>query len=229
VKPNIAWDRRPEQAATTNPAVVAALVELCYKAGAKNVKVGDHPCNEITKTYPRSGIEQAAKEAGAEVVYIDPSRFRETEIGGKGLKSIPVYTEITDCDLVINVPIAKHHSATTVTLCMKNYMGVVDNRAKFHQDLPTTITDISLFMKPRLCVLDAIRLLTANGPTGGNLADVKRADTVVAGTDIVALDAFGASLLGYNPQEIGTIVSGHNAGLGQIDYKKLRYKEIALA
>lgn len=229
VKPNMAWDRTPEQAANTNPDVVKTLVRLCFEAGAGRVKVGDNPCNDADKAYPNSGIEAAAKAAGADIVYLDRSRFRDMEIGGPTLKNSPVYPEIIECDLVINVPVVKHHSATTVTLCMKNYMGVVENRRRFHQDLPGCIRDITAFMKPRLCVLDAIRILTANGPTGGRLEDVKRLNTLAAGTDIVALDAFGSELLGHKAADIATVVAGHEAGLGEIDYRKLNPRELEVA
>jgi len=229
VKPNIGWDRVPEQAANTHPGVVKALVRLCYEAGAGKVKVGDNPCNDVRKSYGNSGIEAAAKEAGAEVVYLDRNRFREMEIGGKRLSSIPVYPDIYESDLVISVPVAKHHSSTRVTLCMKNYMGVVENRKKFHQDLPYCIADLTRFMKPRISVLDATRILMDHGPTGGDLNDVKILRTVAAGTDIVALDAFGAELLGNNPEHIGTIRVGAEYGLGVIQYKTLNPKEVTAA
>ncbi len=226
IKPNMAWDRTPEQAANTNPNIVATLVRLCLDSGAKQVKVGDFPCNEATKSYPRSGIEAAAQAAGAEVVYLDPNRFREVALGGSRLDKWPVYPEIVESDLVINVPIAKHHSISTVTLGMKNFMGVVDKRNKLHQDLPTCLCDLTRFMNPRLCVLDAVRILTAHGPTGGDLADVQRKDTVVASTDIVAMDAFGAELLGHEPKNIATVAAGDAAGLGTMNYRSLSPVEI---
>jgi uncharacterized protein (DUF362 family) len=229
VKPNIGWDRSPEQAANTNPDVTAALVRMCLDAGARQVKVGDYTCSDPHRSYANSGIEAAAKEAGAEVIHIDPNRFRDAKIGGERLKTTPVYPEIVDCDLVISVPIVKHHGSTKVSLCMKNYMGVVGNRRIFHQDLPSCIRDITAYMKPRLSVLDGIRMLTAHGPTGGDLADVERGDTVAAGVDIVALDALGAEMLGMDPQRIGTITAGAEAGLGVADYKTLKFKEFQAA
>lgn len=227
IKPNIAWDRRPEQAANTNPVLVATLTKLCLGAGAKKVKVGDRPCNEAKKTYPRSGIEAAVREAGGEIVYLDMNRFKDYEVGGKRLRKWPLYPEIIESDLVINVPIVKHHNIPQATLCMKNYMGVAGGkRAQWHQDLATCLADITAFMKPRLSVLDATRIMTRNGPTGGSLADVKRMDTVAAGTDVVALDAFGAELLGHKPEDIKTVTAGQQAGLGQMDYRKLALREI---
>jgi len=229
IKPNIGWNRRPEQAANTNPDVVSTLARLCFDAGAKKVKVGDYPCNDPRESYENSGIGPAARRVGADPVYLEKSRFRKMKIAGNRLNEHPVYPEIVECDLVINVPVAKHHSATTVTLCMKNYMGVVENRRAFHQDLPTTIADITRFMKPRLCVLDATRILTAHGPTGGDIKDVKNLNIVAAGIDIVALDAFGSELLGHKPETIGTIKMGEQYGLGKIDYRKLNLKEETLS
>jgi len=229
IKPNIAWDRTREQAANTNPDVVATLVRLCLDAGAKRVKVGDNPCDLAQKTYVTSGIAEAAKKAGAEIVYLDRERFREVQIKGERLKTIPIYPEIMEADLVINVPIAKHHRLATATLCMKNYMGVVEKRQLFHQDIPTSLADITRFMKPRLCILDCTRILLANGPKGGRLEDVEAKWTLAAGTDIVALDAFGAEMLRRKPAEIGSIKKGVEVGLGTMDYRSLKPKEITLS
>lgn len=229
IKPNIGWDRTPELAANTNPDVVATLVRLCYEAGAKKVKVGDNPCDLPPKTYASSGIADAAKQAGAEVVFLDRERFRETDIKGERVKSIPVYPELVESDVVINVPIAKHHVLATVTVCMKNYMGVIENRRLFHQDIPTCLADITRFMRPTFCILDCTRILLNHGPKGGNPDDVAVKLTIAAGTDIVALDAFGAEILGRKPDRIGSIVKGQQAGLGTLDYRSLQPKEIALS
>ena len=227
VKPNMAWNNGPEFAANTNPDVVATLIRLCFDAGAKQVKVGDKTVHEAQKSYLASGIEAAAKAAGAEVVYLDDNRVREVELKGKCLDKWAVFPEIIESDLVINVPIAKHHSLSKVTLCMKNYMGVIGGeRGQWHQDLSTCLCDITAFMKPRLCVLDAIRVLTANGPTGGSLDDVKRLDTLAASTNIVALDAFGAELMGHKPDDIPLIAAAVAAGLGTADYRTIPLREL---
>jgi uncharacterized protein (DUF362 family) len=230
IKPNMGWNRTPELGANTNPHVVSALARLCFEAGAKKVKIGDNTCHNAKQCYPRSGIAAAAKDAGAEIVYLDERRFREVDLKGKRLTTWPVYPEIIEADLVINVPIVKHHGLSRVSLCMKNYMGIVGGqRNAWHQDLPTCLVDITAYMKPRLCVLDAVRVLTNHGPQGGNTADVKRLDTVAAGTDIVALDAFGAELLGHEPGTIETVRAGHEAGLGEIDYRKLSLREVVVS
>jgi len=230
VKPNMAWDRTPEFAANTNPDVVATLVRLCLEAGAKTVKVGDKTCNEDKKAYPASGIEAAVKAVEGEIVYLDDSRFKEMAINGQRLDKWMVYPDIVESDLVINVPIVKTHSIPKITVCLKNYMGVVGGqRGQWHQDLATCLCDITRFMKPQISVVDAIRILTGNGPTGGNIADVKWVGTIAAGTDVVALDAFGAEVLGLKPEDIKTVAAGEKAGLGQMDYRKLALREIEVA
>lgn len=229
IKPNMAWDRVPETAANTNPDVIATLVRLCLNAGAKTVKVGDFTCNEASRAYPNSGIEAAAKEAGAQVVYIDENRFRDVDLKGQRLQKWPLYPEIIECDLVINVPVAKVHGVSKATVCMKNYMGVVGgNRNAWHQSLSACLCDITAYMKPKISVVDAVRILTANGPTGGNLADVKQMNMVAAGTDIVALDSWAVTLLGLKPEEVEHVVAAEHAGLGITDYASIA-REVEVA
>jgi uncharacterized protein (DUF362 family) len=229
IKPNIGWDRTPEQAANTNPDVVATIIRLCLDAGAKKIKVGDNTCNATDKSYHASGITAVAKSLGAELVFLDKSRAKKMDIKGEKIKETPLFPEIIETDLVINIPIVKHHVLATVTACMKNYMGVIVDRQSFHQDLPTCIADLTRFMKPRICILDAVRILTAHGPTGGDLADVQTPLTVAAGTDIVALDAFGVELLGHKPDAIGTVAKGAKAGLGTLDYRSLPLREMSVS
>ena len=227
VKPNIGWDRRPEQAATTNPDVVATVVQMCFQAGAKKVLVSDNPCNEARNTFPRSGIQQAAEKAGAQVFFLDERKFRKMAVNGKVLKEWQIYQDVVEADRLINVAIVKSHNLSKATLGMKNLMGVTGGaRNRFHQDIDNTLVDLATFLKPQLTVLDAIRILAANGPTGGNLADVKRKDTIVAGVDQVAVDALGATLLGLKPEDIGHIVQGNARGLGTINFNSLSPRKL---
>src|ERR1019366_3837818 len=156
--------RRQEQAATTNPDVVATLVEMCFQAGAKKVLVSDNPCNEARNTFPRSGIQQAAEKAGAQVFFLDERKFRKMAINGKVLKEWQIYQDVVEADRLINVAIVKNHNLSKATLGMKNLMGVTGGaRNRFHQDIDNTLVDLAVFLKPQLTVLDAIRVLTANG------------------------------------------------------------------
>jgi len=229
IKPNIGWNRRPEQAATTNPDVVATLVELCYQAGAKKVIVSDNSCNPAPASFARSGIQQAAAKAGADSFIMDERKFRQVALKGKVLQRWEVYADVLGVNKLINVPIVKHHGLCKATLGMKNLMGAVGGeRSRLHQDLGNTVADLAAFFRPALVVLDGIRVLTANGPVGGNLADVARRDTVAAGVDQVAVDAFGATLLGLKPQEIGYIVEAHNRRLGTLDFESLKPRRIEI-
>ncbi len=227
IKPNIGWDRTPEQAGNTNPDVVAAVVKLCFEAGAKKVKVFDRPVNDPRRCYVQSGIAPAVSALGAEAEYMDERKFRDMTLGGQALKSWPLYTDIFEVDKVINIPIAKHHGLAKLTLSMKNWMGVMGgSRRQIHQKLDESLVDLSMKIKPTLTILDAVRILTANGPQGGSLADVKKFDTVVVGIDPVAIDSYGATLFGIKGSDLGYVTLGHKLGLGQMDLNKLRIKNI---
>lgn len=229
LKPNIGWDRTPEYAANTNPEVVAAVARLCLEAGAKKVTVFDRPCVDARRSYKQSGIADAARAAGAEVVFMDDRKFRFMSLAGYALKSWPLYRDVFEADKVINLPIAKVHGLSTVTLGMKNWMGIMGgNRGELHRKLDESLVDVSMKIKPALTILDAVRILTRNGPQGGDLNDVRRLNTVVAGIDQVAVDAYGASLFGLKPSSVGHIAAAHRAGLGKIDLKQVNIKKIAL-
>ena len=229
VKPNIGWDRTPEYAANTNPEIVAAVVRLCLQAGAKQVKVFDHPVADARRTYRQSGIAAAATAAGGEVSFTDDRKFKEMKIGGEILKSWPLYTEAVEADKLINIPIAKVHGTSGLTLGMKNLMGVMGGwRGRIHQRIDESLADLSTFLKPSLVILDAVRILTANGPQGGNLSDVKKLDLVIAGADPIAVDAFGATLFGLKPADLGFVRIGQERGLGTLHLDKLQIRKIDL-
>ncbi|MFQ6069360.1 MAG: DUF362 domain-containing protein [Candidatus Aminicenantales bacterium] len=226
IKPNIGWDRTPEQGACTNPEVVKALVELSFEAGARQVKVMDNPCNQAKRTYVRSGIASAAKQAGAKVPFASDYRLKKIQLNGEWLKEWLVYTDFLEADKIINVPIAKTHSLSRVTLGMKNWLGALGgNRNQLHQKLDQAMVDLAAFFKPCLTVLDAYRVLVRNGPQGGRLSDVELHKTVIAGIDYVAVDAAGTSFFRISPQDLPFLRLAHERGHGEIDLKKLRLEK----
>ncbi len=230
VKPNIGWDRRPEQAADTNPEVVAEVVRLCYEAGAKEVRVFDRTCNRARRCYLRSGIQKAAKAAGAKVSYCHESKFKDVAIpGGEMLKSWPFYKDALEADVFINVPIAKHHAMAGLTIGLKNIMGVIGgDRGKIHNHFPVKLADLNLVLKPQLTIVDAYRILVANGPQGGNLRDVRMPKIVLASVDRVAADAYAATLFGKKGADLPYLVEAHKRGFGEIDLAKVAVKEVDL-
>ncbi|MCE5195145.1 MAG: DUF362 domain-containing protein [Nitrospiraceae bacterium] len=227
VKPNIAWDRLPEHAANTNPEVVATVIQMCFEAGAKKVKVFDRPVNDPRRCYVQSGIGDASKKAGAEVSFVDERKFKEITIKGNALKSWPLYTEILEADKIINIPIAKHHGLSKLTMSMKNWMGVMGGRrSSIHQRIDESLADLGIIIKPTLTILDAVRILTGNGPQGGDIADVKKLDTVIVGVDQVAVDSYGATLFGMKGSDLGYLKIADKMGLGRTDIERLMIKKI---
>jgi len=223
IKPNIAWDRTPEQAANTNPELVAEVVRQCREAGAKRVVVTDVSCNEPRRCFQRSGIQAAAQAAGAEVILPDPELFLEVDLGGVVLKNWPVFKPFLEADKILNLPIAKHHILTGATLGMKNWYGILGGqRNRLHQQIHQSLADLASFMLPTLTIMDCYRVLLRNGPTGGNIEDVALKKTVIAGTDPVAIDAWVAkSYWNLDPERLPYLEMAANRGLGTVDFEKL--------
>ena len=227
IKPNIGWNRLPEQAANTNPDVVAEVVRLVIAAGASKVWVTDVSVNTAEQCFARSGIEKAAKAAGATVVRPHATAFREVNVAGRLLQVGDVLFPFVEADRIVNVPLVKQHGLSGATMALKNWYGVLGGqRVKLHQNIHLSIVDLALMVKPTLTIMDATRILLANGPTGGSLADVKQMDTIAVSTDEVALDAFGAGLLGLAPNDLGFIVEGMKAGLGTPQWQSLKTVEL---
>lgn len=226
LKPNIAWDRTPEQAANTNPEVVAEMVRQCWQAGAKRVIVTDVSCNEPRRCFQRSGIQAAARAEGAEVILPDPELFREVDMGGVVLKSWPVFKAFLEADKIFNLPIAKHHGLVGVTLGMKNWYGILGGeRNRLHQQIHQSLVDLANFMLPTLTLMDCYRVLLRNGPTGGNPEDVAVKKTMVAGTDPVAIDAYVAKAYwDLDPEHLPYLQMAAARGLGTLDFAALSAK-----
>ncbi|MCX7681176.1 MAG: DUF362 domain-containing protein [Anaerolineae bacterium] len=230
VKPNICNAYHgPEYASTTNPEVVAAIVALCLEAGARRVRVMDFPFGGTAQNaYRTSGIAEAVEAVGGQMEVMSDLKYRAIEIpNAQALKKTEVYGDILDTDVLINVPIAKHHSMARLTLGLKNLMGTVKDRGAFHaRGLPQSIVDLATVVRPHLTVVDAIRILVANGPTGGDLNDVKQMNTVIASADTVAADAYAATLFGLSGADVAYIRIANERGLGVMDLNAIQIAEI---
>lgn len=236
VKPNIGWDKVPELAGNTNPELVATIIKECFAAGAKEVVVFDHSCDDWRKCYKNSGIEEAAKAAGAKVMPAhEESYYREISLPkGKSMKTAKVHTAILDCDVWINVPILKNHGGAKMTISMKNHMGIVWDRGFFHRnDLQQCIADICTIHKPAvLNVVDAYRIMKTNGPRGKSEADVVTTKSLFVSTDIVAVDTAATKFFNQiekMPLEVvGHLAKGEELKVGTMDIDKLKVKRIKM-
>jgi uncharacterized protein (DUF362 family) len=219
IKPNICVAYNTyEYAATTNPWVVGALVKLCLEAGASKVQVMDFPFGgSAADAYQISGIGEQVELAGGEMVQMSSFKFKQTKIeNALSLKKTNIYEDALTTDVLIDVPIAKNHGMATLTLGMKNLMGLIEDRGAIHADFGKRLTDLAGVIRPDLTVIDAVRILTANGPTGGSLEDVRQLDTVIVSPDIVAADSFAATLFGLAPLDLDYVRVGAGQGLGKL-------------
>lgn len=232
VKPNIGWDRTPEYAANTNPLLVRQIVKHCFQAGASEVYVFDHTCDNWVNCYKNSGIEKAAKDAGAKIVPGNSETYyQEVSIpGAKILKTAKIHQIILETDVFINVPVLKDHSSTRMTGCLKNMMGNVWDRGFWHKNnLDQCIADYATYLKkPALNVIDCYDVMTKNGPQGVSKEDVVNMQSLIITTDWVAGDAAAAKMLGINPSDISYIPIAHAMGIGNMNLESLNIKKIKM-
>lgn len=231
VKPNIGWDVVPERAANTNPLLVNRIIKHCLDAGAKDVYVFDHTCDNWNSCYSNSGIERSVKDAGGKIVPGNSEKYyQHVSISkGKKLKESKVHELILECDVFINVPVLKSHNSTDLTISMKNLMGIVWDRGYWHRnDLNQCIADFPSFKRPDLNIVDAYSVMMKNGPRGISRSDVVTMKSQIISTDIVAADAAAAKLFGSDPQNIEYIKFASDMKIGEMDLSKLNIDRIIL-
>jgi uncharacterized protein (DUF362 family) len=230
IKPNIGWDEPPEHASNTNPDLVASLVRSCLDAGAKTVKVFDRTCNNPLRCYTNSGVEEKAKASGADVLHVRDTGFVRKAVGGELVKDWPIFREYLDADKTINVPIAKHHSLSRVTLGMKNLMGVMGgNRGEIHNDFTRKITDIDRAILPTLTIVDGYRILTKGGPRNKNLENVQTKRTLVMSPCMITADYVALDLFGLGLDDVDHLSHAVEQGLARYDVRSLNLQKVKLA
>jgi len=229
VKPNLSWARRPELAATTNPIVLEAVVELCLEAGAKKVRIADNTINPARRCFAVTGANMVAEKTGAELVYPRKSMMRDRNLRGHRLTEWPVFVPVIEADKLINMPVAKHHNLSGLSLGMKNWIGAVaGRRGALHQDIHQVIVDLAQYFKPTLTLIDAIRIMVRNGPSGGRQSDVSIRNRLILSSDQVAADARAAGLFDVSPESVGFIRLGQKWGLGTSDFDSLDQRRVTL-
>jgi uncharacterized protein (DUF362 family) len=228
IKPNISWARSPKMAATTNPAVLQAVIELCQEAGAKKVRIADNTIDNAKFCFSVSGAADVAKRTGAELINPDSALMREMKLQGDRIDVWPIYLPIVEADKVINLPVAKDHILSSLTLGMKNWFGAIGGRrGSLHAEIHPNIVDLAQFFKPAVTLIDSTRIMTRNGPSGGSTSDVVTKNTLILSDDPVAADGKAALLFGKEPQKIGHIKLARKRGLGTYDFSKLLQKKVS--
>jgi uncharacterized protein (DUF362 family) len=229
IKPNLSWARRPELAATTNPEVLQAVVELCQEAGAKKVRIADNTIHDARRCFALSGAAAVAKNTGADLIHPRSSLMKNMRLKGKRLDIWPVFVPLVEADVLINLPVAKHHSLSRLTVGMKNWLGGVGgNRYALHQDIHQSIVDLAKFFQPTVTLIDAVRIMTRNGPSGGSTSYVTGKNTLILSDDPVAGDARAALLFSQRPQHLGFIRLAQKQGLGTFDFQTLAQQKVVL-
>ena len=229
LKPNVAFDRPPALAATTHPDSLRAVAQLVLEAGARKVIVADNPINSPAGCFLKSGLEAVAKELDLELIYPEQGAFTHLQLEGEILRHWPLFHRpFEQADKVIGIAPCKDHNLCSASMTMKNWYGLLGGRRnQFHQHIHSIISDFALMMKPTLVVLDGMHVLQSNGPTGGRLSDVKEMGTVVAGTDMVAVDSYGyTQLLERDLANLDYLHKAHARGLGNINWKESSWKEV---
>ena len=229
IKPNLSWARRPELAATTHPQVLQAVIELCQDAGAKRVRIADNTIHDARQCFALTGAGIVAKNTGSDLIYPRSSLMRKMKLKGNRLDIWPVFKPLIEADVLINLPIAKHHSLSGLTLGMKNWIGAVaGSRWSLHQDINQSIVDLANFFQPTVTLIDAIRIMTQNGPSGGSTSYVSVKNTLILSDEPVAADAKAALLFNRKPQDLGFIRMAQQQGLGTYDFRKLEQQKVVL-
>jgi len=229
VKPNISWARAPNLAASTNPEVLEAVIHLAFNAGAKKVRIADNTIHNAERCFALTGAGMVAKKTGADLIHPRSSLMRDMKMQGHRLDIWPVFVPLIEADKVINLPVAKVHGLCELTLGMKNWIGGVGGRRNaLHQDIHQSIVDLARFFRPTVTLIDAIRIMVKNGPSGGSEADVAAMNRLILSNDAVAADARAAGLFHVAPASVGYMVLAEKQGLGSLDMSAVTLKEVIL-
>jgi len=232
LKPNIAFASSPDLGATTHPEIVSTMITLCLKAGASEVAVLDNPINDPAGCYLLSGIDEAVKKAGGTILLPSNDLFENFTLkNGKLISNWPIlYKPLKNATKVIGLAPIKNHHRSGASMSLKNWYGLLGGRRNiFHQDINTIITELAVMIKPTLVILDGFSVMMTNGPTGGATSDLKEKNTIIASTNQVAADAYGATLLNMKPDDLPYLALAEKAGAGTLDYKSLKplfYNEV---
>lgn len=224
LKPNMGFPTPPAQRATTSPALVAAVAREVLGCGASRVLVLDNPTRRPEACLKTVGIPEAVRDLDVHVFLpTSESMFVETPVPkGKSLRSTRILKEALRADVHIALPIAKSHNAAGFSGCLKGMMGLILDRESFHAryDLNQAIADLNTVLRADLILLDGLQVMSTDGPAGPG--ELVTCNTLLAGTDPVAVDAAGVALAPLyrrriKPRQIKHLKKAAAMGLGTLD------------
>ncbi len=230
LKPNMSFARTPEVGATTHPLVVATVAQACIDSGADRVLILDHTLQRPELCLERSGIPLACKNIKNVHVFAlqDKKFYSEIKVPrGKVLDKVHIMKEVLSADVLINLPTAKSHSTTGVSLGIKGLMGLIWDRESFHSqfNINQGLADLLTVIRPTLTILDATRALVTGGP--GGPGEVHKPNLIIAGIDPVAVDSFAVTVApwygkNFKGRQVEHLLVAYQRGLGKIDIDQLK-------
>ncbi len=230
LKVNAAWARLPEEGANTHPILVDEFIKGCRASGIGSIVVPENPCARAEQSFKRSGILDAVEKNQAKMIALKGDDFTSVELpGAKNLKTAKVGRQFLEADAVVNMPVAKHHGGATLTICMKNWMGAVQDRGFWHRnDLHQCIADFSTFMKPRWSIVDATRIMKSRGPQGPS-RDMEEPNLLIVSRDPVAADTVTATLFHDAPiAKVKYLSIARAMKIGETDIAKINIHKLSV-
>ncbi len=222
LKPNILAASPPESAVTTHPLVVASMCEFVLQAGGKPL-VGDgagisRP-GATSKALKVSGIEEAARKAGAEVVNFETAGFTLVDVPDPlQFDKLYVANPVLEADVVISLPKLKTHELTYYTGAVKNFFGVLPLKCRKEAHLlgkrdlfGEAVADVYSVVRPDFAVMDGVIGMEGNGPSHGKPIN---SGVILASQDCVSLDIVAAEMIGFDPLKIPTTAGVMKKGFG---------------
>jgi len=225
VKINASWERRPEQGANTHPDLVEGFLTGYRNLGIQEVVLADFPCGGgPERTFTLSGIQDVANRRKATLIGLKPGSEDFTDVtlpGAVQLKKARAAKVFLQADAVLNMPVAKSHHSSTVTISCKNWMGAVENRMYFHAtNLHQCIADSCTLFKPAWTLIDATRVMMTGGPQGPS-ENMKYPNMIILSKDQVAADFYTAELLVKDPLMVPHLKIAKAMGLGETDKARM--------
>ncbi len=234
LKPNLCLPNTSDMGTTSSLSLMDALCSYLVENKVKKVIIADHTLKKAEDFADQELLKLADKYPAVKFILANEQRYYTPQtVEGKVLKSTELLKILGRVDLFINIPTAKHHAATQVSLSVKNLMGVIWDRAVFHTDLDMDLAlgDLAATVKPHLNIVDCYHVLLNGGPTGPG--PVVSDNRLFVSSDILAVDSVVTSRYNFggmssSPDDIGHLYMAYENGVGEIDLDKIKVEKMTV-